>query len=192
MFLWSDDMTREGKVAMHFYHNGLDHSFFVYLKRLSFPFSIRGACFLPMLGAISCSGMHTSAIKSYNEAKLWFSPSFLSWCMKSLWIYRAAKSELELIQRKWASLPRLKRLSYVYLKDVPLFRTLNEYLYYVSGFLYYLSATVNPILYNLMSLKYRHAFRQTLCGRNSLWRRGLGTTRWKPQTFCAISKTNLI
>ncbi len=44
------------------------------------------------------------------------------------------------------------------------FRTINEYFYYVSGFLYFLSATVNPILYNLMSLKYRHAFRQTLCG----------------------------
>jgi hypothetical protein len=31
------------------------------------------------------------------------------------------------------------------------FRTLNEYLYYISGFLYYLSATVNPVLYNLVS-----------------------------------------
>ena len=51
-----------------------------------------------------------------------------------------------------------------------IFRTINEYLYHVSGFLYYFSATVNPILYNLMSLKYRHAFKQTLCGR-----RGTGT-----------------
>ena len=41
-----------------------------------------------------------------------------------------------------------------------IFRTINEYLYHVSGFLYYFSATVNPILYNLMSLKYRHAFKQ--------------------------------
>ena len=48
-----------------------------------------------------------------------------------------------------------QRLSYVYFKKSLVFRTINEYLYYVSGFLYYLSATVNPILYNLMSLKYR-------------------------------------
>ncbi len=67
-----------------------------------------------------------------------------------------------------------QRLSYVYFKDTHLFRTINEYLYYVSGFLYYLSATVNPILYNLMSLKYRHAFRQTLCGRGGLRRWGAG------------------
>ena len=59
-----------------------------------------------------------------------------------------------------------QRLGYVYFKETSIFRTINEYLYYVSGFLYYLSATVNPILYNLMSLKYRHAFRQTLCGRS--------------------------
>ncbi len=64
-----------------------------------------------------------------------------------------------------------QRLGYVYFRDSPVFRTVNEYLYYVSGFLYYLSATVNPILYNLMSLKYRHAFRQTLCGRGSAARR---------------------
>ena len=29
---------------------------------------------------------------------------------------------------------------------------------YLSGFFYYLSATLNPILCNLMSIKYRHAF----------------------------------
>ena len=35
------------------------------------------------------------------------------------------------------------------------FRAINEYLMYVSGILYYVSSTINPILYNLMSLKYR-------------------------------------
>ena len=34
---------------------------------------------------------------------------------------------------------------------------------YVSGILYFVSSTVNPILYNVMSLKYRKAFRSTLC-----------------------------
>lgn len=31
------------------------------------------------------------------------------------------------------------------------------------GILYFISATVNPLLYNLMSGKYRAAFRDTLC-----------------------------
>ena len=43
-----------------------------------------------------------------------------------------------------------QRLCYVYFKETKVFRTLNEYLYYISGFLYYLSATVNPVLYNLV------------------------------------------
>nr|BAO01087.1 neuropeptide GPCR A37 [Nilaparvata lugens] len=33
---------------------------------------------------------------------------------------------------------------------------------YLSGLLYYLSTTVNPILYNIMSLKFRQAFKSTL------------------------------
>ncbi|XP_075210741.1 pyrokinin-1 receptor-like [Lycorma delicatula] len=33
---------------------------------------------------------------------------------------------------------------------------------YASGLLYYLSTTVNPILYNIMSLKFRQAFKSTL------------------------------
>nr|AFW03969.1 putative periviscerokinin/Cap2b receptor [Ixodes scapularis] len=42
-------------------------------------------------------------------------------------------------------------------------RTLNEVLYYTAGCLYYFSATINPILYSLMSVKYREAFRDALC-----------------------------
>lgn len=38
-------------------------------------------------------------------------------------------------------------------------------LFYISGVLYYISSTINPILYNIMSLKFRKAFRDTL-----LWR----------------------
>ena len=33
--------------------------------------------------------------------------------------------------------------------------TTLRYLFHVSGFFYYFSATINPILYNVMSLKYR-------------------------------------
>ena len=77
-----------------------------------------------------------------------------------------------------------------------IFRTINEYLYHVSGFLYYFSATVNPILYNLMSLKYRHAFRQTLCGGGMMGRgRNGGTERSRRQgtqrsyTFRSTART---
>ena len=35
-------------------------------------------------------------------------------------------------------------------------------LYYISGILYYVSSTINPILYNIMSLKFRQAFKNTI------------------------------
>lgn len=34
-----------------------------------------------------------------------------------------------------------------------------EIVTYISGVLYYISATVNPILYNIMSVKFREAFK---------------------------------
>lgn len=51
-----------------------------------------------------------------------------------------------------------------------------SYLTNISGVLYYVSATINPILYSILSLKFRHAFRDTLgrcLGRGSS-RRGKG------------------
>ncbi|XP_022166528.1 pyrokinin-1 receptor-like isoform X1 [Myzus persicae] len=41
--------------------------------------------------------------------------------------------------------------------DANVYQVLN----YVSGILYYLSATINPLLYNLMSYKFRTAFKET-------------------------------
>ena len=35
-------------------------------------------------------------------------------------------------------------------------------LYYISGVLYYVSSVINPILYNIMSLKFRQAFKNTI------------------------------
>ncbi|GFY69320.1 pyrokinin-1 receptor [Trichonephila inaurata madagascariensis] len=37
-----------------------------------------------------------------------------------------------------------------------------SYLTNISGVCYYVSATINPILYSILSLKFRHAFRDTL------------------------------
>lgn len=39
----------------------------------------------------------------------------------------------------------------------------QSYLFYVSGVLYFFSCTVNPILYNVLSRKFRRAFKRTLC-----------------------------
>ncbi|KAL4233081.1 neuromedin U receptor [Mactra antiquata] len=39
----------------------------------------------------------------------------------------------------------------------------QTYLFYVSGVLYFSNSTINPILYNVMSKKFRLAFKRTLC-----------------------------
>ena len=52
-----------------------------------------------------------------------------------------------------------QRLLYIYGKQLPNYREINEYIYYITGCFYYFSATINPILYNVMSAKYRQAFK---------------------------------
>jgi len=42
-------------------------------------------------------------------------------------------------------------------------KALQAILFYSSGILYYVSSVINPILYNIMSLKFRRAFKTTLC-----------------------------
>ncbi|XP_062560311.1 pyrokinin-1 receptor [Armigeres subalbatus] len=66
-----------------------------------------------------------------------------------------------------------QRLLFLYARDWQHFNTVNTWLFSVAGWLYYVSCTVNPILYNVMSHRYRVAFRETLCGR----RRGTGFAR---------------
>ena len=44
----------------------------------------------------------------------------------------------------------------------PQLNVLFNVLYYLSGILYYVSSTINPILYNIMSLKFRQAFKNTI------------------------------
>ncbi|XP_052869470.1 neuropeptides capa receptor-like [Anopheles cruzii] len=63
-----------------------------------------------------------------------------------------------------------QRLLYLYARDWQHFNMVNTWLFSVAGCLYYVSCTINPILYNVMSHRYRVAFRETLCGR----RRGFG------------------
>ncbi|KAK6637629.1 hypothetical protein RUM44_008051 [Polyplax serrata] len=57
-----------------------------------------------------------------------------------------------------------QRLLYLYANDFPNFPEINEWMYHIAGIFYYISSTVNPILYNVMSAKYRLAFKKTLFG----------------------------
>lgn len=47
----------------------------------------------------------------------------------------------------------VQRLFFIYGYDHPHFHIINEHLFNVAGALYYVSATVNPILYNVMSAR---------------------------------------
>jgi hypothetical protein len=72
------------------------------------------------------------------------------------------------------------------------FGWVNEYLFYISGFFYYFSATVNPILYNLMSLKYRYFTNfYTLLTAVFLWSIMLVMTSYV-SVFCQIFFVGLI
>jgi len=51
---------------------------------------------------------------------------------------------------------------------------INEKLYYITGMFFYLNSTINPIIYNVMSEKYRKAFHVTFC-RNSIRQSELST-----------------
>lgn len=62
----------------------------------------------------------------------------------------------------WAPF-HMQRLFYLYGKDTANYIKVNEWAYYITGCFYYFSCTVNPVLYNVMSVKYRVAFRKTLC-----------------------------
>ncbi|XP_064118372.1 neuromedin-U receptor 2-like isoform X1 [Macrobrachium nipponense] len=50
-------------------------------------------------------------------------------------------------------------------------RTVNQRLYVVAGICYYLNSAMNPILYSVMSVRFRIAFRRTLCGGREWARR---------------------
>ncbi|XP_074640224.1 pyrokinin-1 receptor-like [Tubulanus polymorphus] len=58
-----------------------------------------------------------------------------------------------------------QRLLVIYAKDIDSNEKLlylYKALFYISGVLYYVSSTINPILYNIMSLKFREAFKNTI------------------------------
>nr|NP_996140.1 capability receptor, isoform B [Drosophila melanogaster]Q8ITC7.3 RecName: Full=Neuropeptides capa receptor; AltName: Full=Cap2b receptor; AltName: Full=Capability receptor [Drosophila melanogaster]pir/JC7913/ capa receptor (CG14575) - fruit fly (Drosophila sp.) [Drosophila sp. (in: flies)]AAN10046.1 putative Cap2b receptor [Drosophila melanogaster]AAO20968.1 G-protein coupled receptor [Drosophila melanogaster]AAS65092.1 capability receptor, isoform B [Drosophila melanogaster] len=59
----------------------------------------------------------------------------------------------------------LQRLIFLYAKNMDNYLDINEALFSIAGFAYYVSCTVNPIVYSVMSRRYRVAFRELLCGK---------------------------
>lgn len=59
----------------------------------------------------------------------------------------------------------IQRLWYLYAKDLTLYLSVNEWLFSGAGVAYYVSCTINPIVYNVMSRRYREAFKEILCGK---------------------------
>ena len=43
-----------------------------------------------------------------------------------------------------------------------MYYAINEKLFYITGMFFYINATINPIIYNVISAKYRKAFKETL------------------------------
>ena len=90
-----------------------------------------------------------------------------------------------------------QRLMVFYLKQedyTPTLKSVQNILYYISGVLYYVSSVINPILYNIMSLKFRQAFYSTIfrpCQRRRKKRASLKTYRFCARTGGRQADTNL-
>ncbi|XP_011309955.1 neuromedin-U receptor 2 [Fopius arisanus] len=65
--------------------------------------------------------------------------------------------------------------------------TIYTILTYISGIFYYLSTTVNPLLYNIMSHKFREAFKGMLADRCGA-RRSIQRASPRRQTYTSLSK----
>ncbi|KAL4233797.1 neuromedin U receptor [Mactra antiquata] len=83
-----------------------------------------------------------------------------------------------------------QRLLTVYNRDwTPILFDLQSSLFYISGILYFFGSTINPILYNVMSRRYRLAFLETICHSRST-ARGIdsqGQKSWKKPSSLKVS-----
>ena len=140
---------------------------FIVLNWLSLSFMLRSKLplfrFIPsahiQFGHFSCLLFKDCIIsifrQSYNLNNVLFMRTF-HWKL-----YRPPVSVVVLFFVSWAPF-HFQRLGYVYFREHEYFRTVNQYLFYLSGCFYFLSSTLNPVLYNLMSAKYRQAFHRAL------------------------------
>uniref|UniRef100_G1RFR9 Neurotensin receptor 1 n=1 Tax=Nomascus leucogenys TaxID=61853 RepID=G1RFR9_NOMLE len=68
----------------------------------------------------------------------------------------------------------VRRLMFCYISDeqwTPFLYDFYHYFYMVTNALFYVSSTINPILYNLVSANFRHIFLATLACLCPVWRR---------------------
>ena len=71
-----------------------------------------------------------------------------------------------------------QKLSFSYHKKI---LSLSVPLLSFTGVLYFIGSTVNPILYNVMSRRFRRAFTETICQKPFTNRHSNGHTSWKQQ-----------
>ncbi|XP_016920057.1 neuropeptides capa receptor-like isoform X1 [Apis cerana] len=91
----------------------------------------------------------------------------------------------------WAPF-HVQRLLYVY--EDSTYDDINQWVYPLTGCLYYFSTTINPILYNVMSAKYRNAFKETCrCSPSnpSITRTGLSSVR-DSSVICGSNKRSQV
>uniref|UniRef100_A0A1I7URT6 G_PROTEIN_RECEP_F1_2 domain-containing protein n=1 Tax=Caenorhabditis tropicalis TaxID=1561998 RepID=A0A1I7URT6_9PELO len=79
---------------------------------------------------------------------------------------------------------QLQRLLFFYLDNEVILTWVNQYVYFISGFLFYLATIINPIAYNLASSRFRRAFKDIII--NYCWR---GNTNGYPRS--SFSKYSL-
>ncbi|CAI2356129.1 unnamed protein product [Caenorhabditis sp. 36 PRJEB53466] len=79
---------------------------------------------------------------------------------------------------------QLQRLLFFYFDNDVILAYLNQYIYFISGFLFYLATIINPIAYNLASSRFRRAFKDIII--NYCWR---GNTEGYPRS--SFSKYSL-
>ncbi|CAG5121568.1 unnamed protein product, partial [Candidula unifasciata] len=63
----------------------------------------------------------------------------------------------------WAPFHAQRLMTLYVMNWTPDLLLVQSHIFYTSGVLYFVSSTMNPILYNLISKRYRAAFKQTIC-----------------------------
>ncbi|CAL1262399.1 unnamed protein product, partial [Larinioides sclopetarius] len=90
----------------------------------------------------------------------------------------------------WAPFHAQRLMAIYVVQQTPTVVMIYTTLTHISGITYYVSATINPILYSIMSKKFRHAFKNTLahcCRKNGSYERN--SLRYSSYAGC---QTNVV
>lgn len=88
----------------------------------------------------------------------------------------------------WAPFHAQRLMAIYVIQQTPTAVMIYTTLTHISGITYYVSATINPILYSIMSKKFRHAFKNTLahcCRKNGSYERN--SLRYSSYAGCQTS-----